>query len=349
MTLAILFGGSSYEHEISIVSAVTLKKVLGASHRLLFIFLDPERRFRLVDAAAMKSDHFASGAYKKDPVLSLGAGGFTLPGGLLKGSKPVAFDVLLNLIHGRDGEDGKIAGMMDFYSIPYIGPRLEGSVISYDKLLTKLYARELGIGVIDYRLLRREDPRPDDLEYPLIVKPLRLGSSIGVSVVRSPEELDYALDVAFEFDSEVLIEPFIEGIREYNLAGCKTSVWEFSIVEEPHKEEFLDFDKKYLDFSRDEKVREAVVDETLRERLEEAFKKIYDPLFAGSLIRCDFFVREGEIYLNEINPIPGSMAHYLFDDFPALIERLSSHLPAEAPIGVDYRYIHSIQKAKGKA
>ena len=350
MTLAILFGGSSYEHEISIVSAITLKKVLKRTTPH-FIFVDAEREFYLIDAEKMKSKTFSSGEYKKSKKLSLEKGGFFSSGGGLLGGKkrPVAFDVLLNLIHGRDGEDGKVAGLMEFFGIPFIGPHLEASVLSYSKLDTKLLAEALGIETLEYRLLRRGGERRVDLKYPLIVKPVHLGSSIGVSVVRDDAELDYALDVAFEFDDQVLIEPFVEGIVEYNLAGCRTSAWELSLIEEPQKEEFLDFDKKYMDFSRDSRVREAVLDAGLKEELESAFRKIYDPLFLGSLIRCDFFVIDGEVHLNEINPIPGSMAHYLFEDFEGLLERLAASLPTERRIPIDYRYIDSIQKAKGKA
>jgi len=346
MIPAILFGGSSYEHEISIVSAITLKKILKKS-RPVFIFLDGNREFYQIDAEKMRSKTFSSGEYKKGKRLTLGDGGFSVAG-LLK-NKPLAFDVLLNLIHGRDGEDGKIAALMDFYGIPFIGPRLEASVLSYSKRHTKLLARELGIDTLEYRILHKGGARQHDLGYPVIVKPVHLGSSIGVSVVRSEAELEYALDVAFELDDQVLLEPFVEGIREYNLAGCKTSLWELSLVEEPQKEEFLDFDKKYMDFSRDSRVREAVIDAPLKEKLETAFKTIYDPLFAGSLIRCDFFVLDGRVCLNEINPIPGSMAHYLFEDFEGILERLAAHLPRERRIGIDYRYIHSIQSAKGKA
>jgi len=181
------------------------------------------------------------------------------------------------------------------------------------------------------------------------IKPVRLGSSIGVSVVKSEAELDYALDVAFEFDSDVVIEPFIEGVREYNQAGCKTDAWELSIVEEPQKEAFLDFEKKYMDFARDSRVMEADIDDVLKEKIRESFKKIYDPLFLGSLMRCDFFVVDDEVLLNEINPIPGSMANYLFEDFEGVIGRLAKHLPKEKAITIDYHYIHSIQSAKGKA
>jgi D-alanine-D-alanine ligase len=120
-------------------------------------------------------------------------------------------------------------------------------------------------------------------------------------------------------------------------------------VEEPHKEEFLDFEKKYMDFSRDSQVLAADIDDAMKTKIQESFKKIYHPLFLGSIIRCDFFVVEGEVLLNEINPIPGSMANYLFDDFEGMIERLFKNLPKEQNISVNYDYIHSIQSAKGKA
>ena len=347
MDIAIVFGGSSFEHEISIVSAITLKSVIK-SHNLIFIFVDANRDFYLIDAQNMKSKFFSSKEYlKKSKKLTINRGGFFIGG--LFGNKKVKFDVALNLIHGRDGEDGKIASLFEFFNIKYIGPRVEASVISYNKLYTKLYATYLGIKVIDYRVLNIDDSRDLELEYPVIIKPLRLGSSIGVSIVKSKDELDYALDVAFEFDEQVLIEPFIDGIKEYNLAGAKGSKWHLSIVEEPTKEEFLDFDKKYLDFARDERVNAANIDNTLKEQLESTFKKIYNPLFLGAIIRCDFFVINSEVYLNEINPIPGSMANYLFEDFDLLLSDIATNLPTQKDIKIDYLYINSIQKAKGKA
>jgi D-alanine-D-alanine ligase len=195
--------------------------------------------------------------------------------------------------------------------------------------------------------LNSTDSRDIELEYPVIVKPVRLGSSIGVSIVKSQDELDYALDVAFEFDNQVLIEPFIDGVLEYNQAGCKTDKFELSIVEEPNKEEFLDFEKKYLDFSRDAKVVDADISSELKSTIQESFKKVYGAIFEGSIIRCDFFVVDGEVLLNEINPIPGSMANYLFADFEGMVNRLSSLLPKESIIKIDYSYINSIQSAKG--
>jgi len=346
MNIAILFGGSSFEHEISIVSAITMKKVLKKS-TITYIFVSAEREFYLIDTEKINSKLFSSGEYKKGKQLTLKKGGFFAEG--MFGSKQVDFDVLLNLIHGRDGEDGKVASLMDFYGLPYISPRLEASAMSYNKLYTKFLAESLGVKTVAYEHLAKNGERKINMEYPVIIKPVRLGSSIGVSIVKSEAELDYALDVAFEFDTDVIVEPFIEGVKEYNQAGCYTHDWELSIVEEPQKEEFLDFDKKYMDFSRDSQVLSADITEELKKKIQSTFQKIYDPLFRGSIIRCDFFVVDNEILLNEINPIPGSMANYLFPDFEGMLERLSRALPKESSISVDYTYIHSIQSAKGKA
>ena len=339
MQYIVLFGGRSFEHEISIVSAIALKDIIEA----LFIYIDANRDFYLIPKDEMKSATFSKKRFLKFPKVELKKGGFYQKA-LLK-EKRVDGDVVINLVHGSDGEDGKLAGILEFFEMEFIGPRVEGSVISYNKLLTKLFAKEVGCEVLEYQVISKEHIEPVRFSYPVIVKPLRLGSSIGVSIVKSEDELTYALDVAFEFDDEVLIEPFIEGIKEYNLAGCKADSFIFSKLEEVQKGEFLDFDKKYRDFSK-KSVEDAPLSEGLKEHIYDCFKKIYDPYFKGSIIRIDFFVHKGELYINEINPIPGSLANYLFEDFPSVLNRLSRYLPKPKDITIDYRYINSISAKK---
>jgi D-alanine-D-alanine ligase len=342
--LAILFGGASYEHEISIVSAITVKEKL-TRFRLSFVFCDQDHTFYLIDPDNMKAKYFASGDYRKAPQLTLKHGGFLQKKRL--GTAEYAFPVL-NLVHGADGEDGTIASLLSFYGIRFIGPRTDASVLSFDKRLTKWFAAGRGVGTLPFTELT-PDARAREIAFPCIVKPSRLGSSIGVSVVRSERELEYALDVAFEFDDSVIVEPFVEGVREYNLAGYRGADGiVYSIVEEPQKAEFLDFDKKYLDFSRTGDVSRAAIDEALEAALKETFATLYEGMFEGALIRCDFFVVDGKVLLNEINPIPGSMANYLFDDFQACIADLLGHLPKRREIRVEYKYIHTIHAAKGK-
>lgn len=343
MDIIVLFGGSSFEHEISIVSAITLKDKIK-KHNLKFVFLDRDREFYLINKENMKSKYFSSLEYQKSTKLTLSKNGFEFK--KLFSSEKIN-GVVLNLIHGRDGEDGKIASLMQFYGIKAITPNIEASALSYNKLYTKLYAKEMGVKVLGYSYLDQNTQNiPNKL--PAIIKPVRLGSSIGVSVVKSKEEFDYGLDVAFEFDNGVIVEEFVEGVKEYNLAGCKVNgEFVFSRVEEVSKEEFLSYDDKYLDFSRKELQTQEVGGE-LTAKLQDSFKKIYANLFEGSLIRCDFFVIDDEVYLNEINPIPGSMANYLFEDFDSVIGRLANSLKYEKQIEIDYNYINKIQMAKGK-
>ncbi len=344
MKLAIVFGSKSFEHEISIVSSIAMKKVL--KNELIYIFIDQDRNFYHIPTKTIKSKLFSSSDYKKCDKLQITQGGFTKSS--LFGSKQVDFDTVLNLTHGGDGEDGVLAGMFNFFNIPFIGPRVEACSVSCNKYLTKMYANTIDVKTIDYTHYQFGDDIKVN-NYPVIIKPSRLGSSIGVSIVKSPDQLEYALDVAFEFDNEIIIEPFIEGIKEYNLAGTKINgEFIFSIVEEPQKDEFLDFDKKYMDFNRTEQVLKAVIDSSLETQLQENFQTIYNTIFEGSLIRCDFFVVENEVYLNEINTIPGSMANYLFEDFNSIINNLANNLPKQQNIKIDYTYVNKIQSAKGK-
>jgi len=345
MKCALLFGGASYEHEISIVSAITVKGKLSR-FELSYIFCDQDHTFYLIEASKMKATTFSRGEHRKMPQLFMTNGGFEQRG--LFGSKK--FDMpVINIIHGGDGEDGSIAAMLDFYSIPFIGPRKEASMLSFDKHYTKWMANSLGVKTLPFEAITQTSRKEIKTAYPFIVKPARLGSSIGVSVVQDASELEYALDVAFEFDSVLLIEPFISGVKEYNLAGFSArGEMTYSIVEEPQKAEFLDFEKKYLDFSRSSTVAEASISSDLVKQLQTAFKAIYSPLFEGAIIRCDFFVIDDEVYLNEVNPIPGSMANYLFEDFQGSINKLLGALPSKKEIRVQYDYIHSISSAKGK-
>ncbi|QWU80018.1 D-alanine--D-alanine ligase [Campylobacter novaezeelandiae] len=344
MNYAIIFGGNSYEHEISIVSAVVLKKILK---EVIFIFCDSERNFYLIPSEKMNSKTFCKALYKKEKQIFLKNAGFYQKN--LFNEKKIEFDCAINLIHGKDGEDGKIAALFDFYKINYIGARLEASVLSYNKELTKLYAQKVGVKTLPYFMIKKYDNQKQDIEFPVILKPARLGSSIGISVAKNEKEFEYAKDVAFEFDDEILVESFKNNIKEYNLAGCMIDdEFIFSIIEEPNKQEYLDFKQKYLSFSSHTTIKEAPLEERLKEKLKENFKKIYNPLFKGALIRCDFFIINDEVYLNEINPNPGSLANYLFDNFTEVLQKLAQNCKNEKSLQIEYKFLNSINGQKGK-
>jgi len=345
MKFLVLFGSQSYEHEISIVSAISMKKVI--KNEIIYVFIDKNRDMYHIPTDKIKSNLFSSDEYKKFDLVSINQNGFTKK--KLFSNQSLEFDVVLNLVHGGDGEDGTLASLLKFFNIPFIGPRNIASVVSFNKFMTKSYAKEINVKTLECNYFTKGCEVKVD-NYPVIIKPTNLGSSIGVSIVKSDEELDYALDVAFEFDDSIIIEPFIKNVKEYNLAGTKIdNEFVFSIIEEPQKEEFLDFDKKYLDFNRVETIISANITKELENKLKDNFKKIYNKTFEGALIRCDFFVIEDEVYLNEINSIPGSMANYLFDDFNDIINKLANKLPQEKYIEINYEYVNKIQNAKGKA
>ncbi len=344
MSVAIIFGSKSFEHEISIVSAIAMKDIIKKD--LIYIFIDKNKEFFQIPLTKIKSTLFSSGEYKKCERLDLMQGGFYKNS--MFGKKNLEFEYLLNLVHGADGEDGTLASLFDFFNVPFVGPRVEASVLSNNKYFTKNYAKDCDVKTVECKHFKRGDTIVVDT-YPVIIKPVRLGSSIGVSIVKEQSELAYAIDVAFEFDNEIIIEPFIENVKEYNLAGCKLkNEFIFSIIEEPQKDEFLDFDKKYLDFNRTSQVSSADLDTNLEFKLKQSFQKLYNHTFEGSLIRCDFFIIDDEIYLNEINSIPGSMANYLFEDFDNILNSLSQSLPPKKKINVTYDYVNKIQSAKGK-
>ena len=346
MKIAIVFGGVSFEHEISIVSSIAMKDVLNKE--LVYLFLDALRDMYHIPTDIINSKVFSSGEYKKFDKVYFQKGGFYKKGGLFSKEKQIDFDVVLNLSHGGDGEDGILSSVLDFYDIPFIAPRTEACVVSSNKFLTKGYASSVDVNTLEYKYFTKGDIVKVDM-FPVILKPVKLGSSIGVSIVKSQEELEYALDVAYEFDNAIIIEPFISGVKEYNLAGTKVNgEFKFSIIEEPQKVEFLDFDKKYLDFSRTSKALEVDLGEKLNNEIKESFKRIYNTLFEGSIIRCDFFVVDNKVYLNEINSIPGSMANYLFPDFQNMFDEVAKNLPKKKHIPITYAYVNKIQATKGK-
>jgi D-alanine-D-alanine ligase len=346
MKIAIVFGGVSFEHEISIVSSIAMKDVLN--NELVYLFLDASRDLYHIPTDTINSKLFSTGNYKKFEKVYFQKNGFYKKGGLFSKDKDIDFDVVLNLSHGGDGEDGILSSVLEFYNIPYIAPRTEACVVSSNKFLTKGYASSVGVNALDYKYYTKGEIVCVD-SFPVILKPVKLGSSIGVSIVKTQEELEYALDVAYEFDNAVIIEPFISGVKEYNLAGTKVNgKFIFSIIEEPQKAEFLDFDKKYLDFSRTSKALEVDLGEKLNNEIKNSFKRIYNTIFEGSIIRCDFFVVDDKVYLNEINSIPGSMANYLFQDFANLFNDVASNLPSKKYIPINYDYVNKIQASKGK-
>ena len=317
--LLVLFGGVSPEHEVSLRSAeFVLNHIDRKKYHVYAVGITKEGAWRYYpgkDFSLLPNNLWKECVGVCDAVLSPARGQGLL---LLKesGMEQVRIDVCFPVLHGENGEDGSIQGLMQVAGIPCVGPGVAASASSMDKTITKLMVGETGVRQANWYLARRESimSRLDALvadiqqggEFPLFVKPAGTGSSVGVSKVKNKEELKTALLHAAEYDSKVLVEEFISG-HEVEVAVLGNDNPVASVVGEVIAgAEFYDYDAKYhSEVSRTE--IPANISEKASEALREAAVTVYKALGCKGLSRVDFFLTyEGEdVVFNEINTLPG--------------------------------------------
>lgn len=358
-TVAVLFGGRSVEHDVSILTGLQYLEALDQSrYRGLPVYIAPDGQWWTGEALRRRGFYplSAANASELQPV--------TLPVGVPVGGPPhllaprssllgtkldrIGIDIAVPALHGSHGEDGALAGMLTFAGIPYAGCRALGAAAAMDKHMTKQVLRGLDIPVLDHWLATRpgagdfltgETVRPA-LEaalgadpYPVIVKPRRLGSSIGVRIARDMDALLAALSAAFRLDDAALVEPLVPDLVEYNIAVMRRGgEIATSAVETPLKSaDLLDFREKYLsgedaggpklDAAPSEGMaslnREIAPDSLTPEedgKLRRWAGAAFAALDLAGTPRIDFLCnrKTGEIWLNEVNPIPGSFAYFLW-------------------------------------
>ena len=266
------------------------------------------------------------------------------------GTKPVEFDIAIPAFHGLYGEDGNIQGLFEVAGVPYAGLRTMGAAVLMDKGATKRILEGAEVPMLPYAMLYRPDeglmPSEDvvkeavkDLKFPCIVKPCHLGSSIGVAKVKDVAELRAALPVIFEFDDAAIIEPFVENLIEYNVAVSKAfGEVRTSAIERPKAtDELLDFKQKYLS-GKDSKTgdktggvktvgaisegmlsltRELNPDlpEDTKNKIKDWAVAMFRAVEGTGAPRIDFIgnAKTGELWLNEVNPWPGSIGYFLWE------------------------------------
>jgi len=247
-----------------------------------------------------------------------------------------SLDAAFILLHGIHGEDGTMQGFLELLNIPYQGAGVLGSALAMDKNLAKTLYKLHGLPVADWRMAEPgqvEDPQVlvDDLGLPLVVKPVRQGSSLGMSIVRDEAKLGPALALAFEHDNEVMVEAFIEG-REITVGVIgNRELQPLPLIEIiPDKRyDFFDYEAKYKPGATTE-VCPAEVDEEIKERAQQYALTAHRALQLAGYSRTDMMVRGDEIFILETNTIPGMTATSLLPqaaaeaglDFPALLDRL---------------------------
>ena len=317
--------------------------------------------------------------------------------GLFGGAKAIEFDVAIPSFHGLYGEDGNIQGLFEFAGIPYAGMRTMASSLLMDKGATKKVLQGAGIPMLDYAILHRPEEGYmiaeaelkkilGDIKFPCIVKPCHLGSSIGVAKVKNIEELRASLPGVFEFDDSAIVEPFVENLVEYNVAVSKIfGEIKTSAIERPKgTDELLDFKQKYLSGGSgkngeklgDEGGVKAVgtisegmlsltrdlnpdLDKKSKDNIRKWAIDMFKAVEGTGAPRIDFIgnKKTGELWLNEVNPWPGSIGYFLWEaaEEPALFtefldalvqeaikERKKRNMPKD-PVPVDARLLERVK------
>lgn len=332
-TVLLLFGGESSEHEVSVSSARNVYAAIDdTKFEVLLGFIDKTGKWWLLDK--FSDDIDTSQAAQLAPVL--GSGGFTT----VPGNKAVKPDVILPILHGKNGEDGSVQGLAQLLHIPIVGCDMTASAICMDKVATKEILAQHHISVAPFVTHYLGAPDPDfnhlsmKLGCPMFVKPARAGSSVGVSKVYSEEELLMALKTAHEHDATVLIEQGITG-RELEVAvlGNPPAHLASGVGEIIPGEDFYSYDDKYSASSTSQLKIPADLPPETTEQIRSLALDAYALLGCRGLSRVDFFLAEdGTVYLNEINTLPGftniSMYPKLWREegitYPQLIEALLS-------------------------
>jgi D-alanine-D-alanine ligase len=378
LRVAVLFGGPSVEHDVSIISAQQLIAVMAPKHEPIPVYLARDGRWWTGDAlrevGAFGADH-PEGAEPCELRLGRDGAPFAAPGGSrFKSDRDLRVDAAICAIHGTGGEDGSLLGALELSGIPYVGGGVAAAAVAMDKRLGKLVFREAGVDVCPHTVIHREEwsgdreaalRRAGEQGLPCYVKPVSLGSSIGVARVNEPGELEEALELCFELDLTALVEPALDDYVEVNVAilGSRATGLRASEVEQPVREAeaALSFEDKYLrggekggdaksggggakegaseGMASADRIIPAPISDAAAEALVDAAKRAHHGLGFFGVVRYDFFLKDPEggppeVVLNEANTVPGSFAFYLFEPaglpFPELADQLLDIAFAEA-------------------
>jgi D-alanine-D-alanine ligase len=365
--VAVFFGGRSPEHDVSVITGLQALKAIDQQRFLPFpVYVDPRGRWFVGEALSERRNYLPDArveAALTEVSLTLGgaARGALAPkrGGLFGRRAAIEFDVALLAFHGLGGEDGQMQGLLEIANLPYTGMRTLASSVFMDKAATKRLLRGLDIPLLPYAVVSRAEgglPPADSLNsllagigFPCVVKPVHLGSSIGVGKADTIDEVRALLPMIFRLDTQALVEPFIPNLVEYNLAVARLGdAVRTSAIERPKRaEELLDFRQKYLSggdgkggtkgeggnsqgmlsLTRD-------INPELPAGLEAKLRRWAEAAFAAvdgtGAPRIDFYCdgATGEAWLNEVNPCPGSFGYFLWEaatpplGFTALLSRL---------------------------
>ena len=370
INLLVLFGGKSTEHEVSIVSALqAMENIDKTKYEIYPIYIDKNGEFYYNKKLFFDIKNFSNikntlnNSIKVILVRDKNRVYLKKLNNKIFSKNIASIDIAFPIVHGTNVEDGNLQGYLHTLGLPTVGPNCLSAALSMDKYIMKQYLKSLNIPVID--AIRYDindymniDTLVENIEknfsYPVIIKPVNLGSSIGISKASNREKLMEAIDLAFSFSNIILVEKAIVNIREINCAviGDRFS-YEVSLLEEPFgNDEILSFKDKYLSGGKNgskntknfsgtkisgiknsgmaslSRKVPAELDNEMANIIIEYAKKTFKYLCLQGVCRIDFIIdkSDNKVYVNEVNPIPGSLSYYLFDkkgiSYSNLIDKL---------------------------
>lgn len=357
--IVVIFGGKSTEHDISILTACQVIKALNEQkYNIVPVYINNKGKWFCGDILKEVSFYQNFNKKKVKEVAILPHDNFLYKKSFKKFKKYLKIDCAIICCHGKNGEDGTVQGLLQLAGVPYTSSGVLGSSVGLDKMAMKQMFVANKIPVCEFVSISKKqfalgglDAVLKQISLPVIVKPNTLGSSIGISVAKTDEELQTALDLAFLFDEYVVIEKLVQDLKEVNISvlgygeNCVCSV-----TEQPNNnDEFLTFKDKYMSGAKQNtgdklsknqngtklngmqnlsRLVPADISEKDTKKIEKLAQQVFALLKCKGVVRIDFMIdnQTGKIYVNEINTIPGSFAFYLWEKsgvkFDILLDKL---------------------------
>jgi len=345
LKIAVIFGGRSAEHEVSLVSAASVIKNLDKSkYEVISIGITKEGKWlSSVDTlkllkAGNKGNHEVEKILIPDPsqrsLIKVNGQHFATHKSKTK------IDIIFPILHGPSGEDGTIQGLLELADIPYIGAGVLGSAVGMDKIVQKDILRQRGLPVVDYvYFLKREWLTNREalikvinkkISYPLFVKPANMGSSVGITKVHNQKTLAPAIKLAMDYDRKILVEKAVEPNRDIEVSVLGNDNPKASVPGEIiSSNEFYDYDAKYVD-GNSKAIIPAPLPDKLTQEIQRLAVETFKALDCSGMARVDFLLKGSKVWINELNTIPGftsiSMYPKLWEasglPYPKLLDKL---------------------------
>ena len=341
LRVGVIFGGESVEHEVSIISAVQAMKNLDEEkYEIIPIYITKDREWYtggLLRNIELYSDLELLKKYATNVVLYNKDNTFVLQ--KKTGIKRIVnyVDLILPVVHGTNTEDGTIQGYLELIGIPYVGSNLYSAAVGQDKVFQKQIFDASKLPITKYMWFFDAEYKENETEilnkinklgYPVMVKPARLGSSVGISKVKSENEIKEAIEDAMKYDEKVLVEKVVENLVEVNCSVIGNYEYqETSDLEEVMGvDEFLSYRDKYIGEGSKKtgtksqgmvatnRILPARLDDKMTNEVKELSKEVFKILNCAGVVRIDYLIdkKENKVYVNEINTIPGSLSFYLW-------------------------------------